>query len=152
LLDEHVAPSHRDVVADHTDEDPAEWDISSPSDPFLPVLWDAYRAVSGHAQFTALDALTAAEHLVFIVNDHRAALMEEAYKAGATWARVAEVSGMTPEGVEDWYLRRLADRALTAPACGGPVALTALTPIRVVSNNSLSTARSPSGGGKSHRR
>jgi hypothetical protein len=114
-------------VADHTD-DPAEWIISSPSDPFLPVLWDAYRAVSGHDQFTALDALAAAERLVFIVNDHRAALMEEAYKAGATWAQVAEVSGMTPEGVEDWYLRRLADRALNRTGLRRPGGIDRIDP------------------------
>lgn len=61
-------------------------------------------------EVTALDALEANRRLVDLVTGRRWYVMREAREAGASWSEIGEALGMTKQGAQDWYRRKLVEQ------------------------------------------
>src|SRR4051794_36107671 len=101
----------------------------------LSELWDAYftrrlwsqaidrgrdplvaeQAVVGLPYMTAVDALKANRCLVDLLVGRRWAVMQDAREAGATWDEIGEALGMSKQGANDWYRRKIAEREQLVP-------------------------------------
>lgn len=57
-----------------------------------------------------LDALTANKHLVELLVGDRWYVMQAAREAGATWSQIGAALGMSKQGAQDWYRRKIADQ------------------------------------------
>lgn len=64
---------------------------------------------------TALQALHANRRLVELLTGRRWSVMRRAREEGATWAQIGEALGMSKQGAQDWYARKIADQEKHAP-------------------------------------
>jgi len=68
------------------------------------------RAVAELPEATALDALEANRELVATLTAQRWYVMQAAREGGASWSEIGAALGMTKQGAQDWYQRRIAER------------------------------------------
>ncbi len=61
-------------------------------------------------EVTALKALEANRRLVDLVTGRRWYVMREAREAGASWSEIGGALGMTKQGAQDWYRRKIAEQ------------------------------------------
>jgi hypothetical protein len=70
----------------------------------------AERALAELPGVTALEALEANRRLVELLTGQRWYVMRAAREAGATWEQVGAAMGMTKQGAQDWYRRKITDQ------------------------------------------
>jgi hypothetical protein len=75
----------------------------------------AERALGDLADVSALDALEANRRLVDFLEGRRWYVIQDAREAGASWVEIGAALGMTKQGAQDWYRRRIADRERYVP-------------------------------------
>jgi hypothetical protein len=68
------------------------------------------RALAELPDVTALDALEANARLVDLLTGRRWYVMRDAREAGASWSEIGAALGMSKQGAQDWYRRKIADR------------------------------------------
>jgi hypothetical protein len=71
--------------------------------------------LAGLPEVSALDALSANARLVELLIGQRWYVMQAAREAGASWAEIGAALGMSKQGAQDWYRRKVADQAKYAP-------------------------------------
>lgn len=59
-------------------------------------------------EVTALEALEANRRVVDLLTGRRWYVMKEAREAGASWSDIGAALGMTKQGAQDWYRRKIA--------------------------------------------
>lgn len=65
------------------------------------------RALDELPEVDALDALAANAALVSLLTGHRWFVMRDAREDGATWEEIGAALGMTKQGAQDFYRRRI---------------------------------------------
>jgi hypothetical protein len=71
----------------------------------------AYRALS-EGRRDDLEALRTNAQLIDILLGHRLALMTYTRQDGTSWGQIAAALGMSKQGAQDWYSRRIDDHLL----------------------------------------
>jgi hypothetical protein len=64
---------------------------------------------------TALDALEANARLVDLLTGRRWSVMQAAREAGKTWDEIGLALGMSRQGAQDWYRRKIANQERYVP-------------------------------------
>lgn len=64
---------------------------------------------------SALDALAANHQLVILLIRRRWYVMRAAREAGASWSEIGAALGMSKQGAQDWYRRKIAEQEEHAP-------------------------------------
>lgn len=67
----------------------------------------AQRALGQLPAVSALEALEANRDMVELLTDRRWYVMREAREAGASWPQIGAALGMSKQGAQDWYRRRI---------------------------------------------
>lgn len=67
----------------------------------------AQRALEQLPAVSALEALEANREIVELLTSRRWYVMREAREAGASWTQVGAALGMTKQGAQDWYRRKI---------------------------------------------
>jgi hypothetical protein len=70
----------------------------------------AERALNELPDVSALDALEANRQLVELLIGRRWYVMRAAREAGASWSEIGAALGMSKQGAQDWYRRKIADQ------------------------------------------
>ena len=70
----------------------------------------AERALAELPDVSALDALEANRQLIELLTGRRWYVMEAAREAGASWSQIGAVLGMSKQGAQDWYRRKIANQ------------------------------------------
>jgi hypothetical protein len=70
----------------------------------------AERALAELPEVSALDALEANRQLIELLIGRRWYVMQAAREAGASWSQIGASLGMTKQGAQDWYRRKIADQ------------------------------------------
>src|SRR3954447_25599137 len=70
----------------------------------------AERALAELPEVSALDALEANRQLVDFLIGRRWFVMQAAREAGASWSEIGAALGMSKQGAQDWYRRKIADQ------------------------------------------
>jgi hypothetical protein len=78
-----------------------------------PAVAEKVIAELGHV--SALDALAANRHLVDLLMGRRWYVIRDAREAGASWSQIGEALGMSKQGAQDYYRRRIDERARVVP-------------------------------------
>lgn len=71
-------------------------------------LWEPGLAVC--AEVTPLQALEASHRLAELISGGRWHLMRDAREAGESWSKIGAALGMTKQGAQDWYRRKIAEQ------------------------------------------
>ena len=61
-------------------------------------------------EVSALDALAANRDLVNLLIGRRWSVMRDAREAGASWSAIGAALGMSKQGAQDWYRRKIAEQ------------------------------------------
>ena len=70
----------------------------------------ADRALAELPDVSALDALEANRQLIELLTGRRWYVIEAAREAGASWSQIGAVLGMSKQGAQDWYRRKIANQ------------------------------------------
>ncbi|QRP49058.1 hypothetical protein [Amycolatopsis sp. FDAARGOS 1241] len=76
-------------------------------------LWEPELAAS--AEVTPLQALEASHRLVEMIAGGRWHVMRDAREAGDSWSKIGDALGMTKQGAQDWYKRKIDDQERFVP-------------------------------------
>jgi hypothetical protein len=64
---------------------------------------------------TPLQALRANKRLIDLLTGRRWSVMQEAREQDASWAEVGDALGMSKQGAQDWYSRKIAEQEKYVP-------------------------------------
>ena len=70
----------------------------------------AERALADLPEVDALDALEANRQLIELLTGRRWYVMREAREEGRSWSEIGAALGMSKQGAQDWYRRKIAEQ------------------------------------------
>lgn len=70
----------------------------------------AERALAELPEVSAVQGLQAASRLAELLTARRWADIQRAREQGASWSQIGEALGMSKQGAQDWYARKIADQ------------------------------------------
>lgn len=100
---------HRSVPLEHLPRDEA----GGAKEKARAKVWR--RMLEETAVVTPLQALTASRRLAELLVESRWYLMRDAREAGDSWAAIGDSLGITKQGAQDWYRRKIEQQALHLP-------------------------------------